>query len=566
MGWLLLRDVVLFTVALGGLALPWLPLLRRWPATERLPLAAGLALIVGYLAAFAAYAGGADLRWFWAAPIAGLALAALFGRRDARELWRERPLRTLLGGYAILALWCLGWHALVLTYSGAAWQVDWWEHYDRAHFFLARWPLGFRFADIYPLTARPPLVNLWSAALLSGSGGAFYHHQVFMTLLSGLVFLPLGALVRRWRGDDRGLPVLLVVLMACPLFVQNATFPWTKLVAAFFVLTAWLQLTADDPAAVGARRIAAGLALAAGMLAHYSVGPWICALALAWFVTRRSELRDRAARREIAAGAALAALLLLTWIGWAIAHYGWRSTFADNTTVSLAPGGTPGERALRAAANLFHTLWPVSTVGLAHPELAQSSALGRWRDGWFILYQLKLWWALGLAGGTVWLITLWRERPARLAFATIAATAVVLLGTATHSQPDVLGLTHIALQPLVLLALAWLAARAPGFPRWLARLWAAGLALDFALGIALHFGVQSGWLDRWLRDVPPEKIWLSYPPAAAVGFENKVNLHLTFLADLGSPLRAVALLAAALALAVLLWRREMASPDRARRS
>jgi hypothetical protein len=356
--------------------------------------------------------------------------------------------------------------------------------------------------------------------------------------------------------------VLLAVLMASPLFVQNATFPWTKLAAAFFVLATWLQLTA--PAAAGAppRYVAAALALAGGMLAHYSTGPWLCALALAWFATRAAELRQSAVRREIALGAALAAVLLLTWIGWAAVHYGWRSTFADNTTVNLAPGGSLAERAARAAANLFHTVWPVSTIGLRHPQLVQGSELGRLRDGWFILYQLKLWWALGIAGGVVAVLAWWRLRPAGARFAMIAGVAVVILGTVTHAQPDVLGLAHIALQPLVLLVLAWLAAQAPDFPRWLARLWAAGLAIDLACGIALHFGIQSGWLDRWLRDVPPEKIWQSYTRAAAVGFENKVNLRLTFLADLGPPLWALALLAGATA-ALVWFRREMTSPGRA---
>jgi hypothetical protein len=552
--WVLLRDVALFLFAVGGLALPWLPLLRRWPATERLTLAVGGALLTGYLAAFAVYSSGVDWRWFWVAP----AFGALLGAR--RAAWDPAWRRPLLA-YATIALWCLGWHALVVTYSGAAWQVDWWEHYDRAHFFLARWPVGFRFADVYPLTARPPLVNLWAAAFLSGSGGAYFNYQVFMTLASCLAVLPLVALVQRWRTDHRGVPVLIGALMASPLFMQNATFPWTKLVCAFFVLAAWLQLADDD--GLRGRYLAAALALAGGMLAHYSAGPWIVALAVAWLVTRRREWSEVDRRREIVLASAVAGALLLTWIGWAAAHYGWRSTFTDNTTVAIAPGGDFAARVARAAGNLFHTVWPVSTVGLDHPLLAQSSALGRLRDGWFILYQLKLWWALGAAGGAVLLATLWRERPGRTArFALVASVVVIVLGTVVHSQPDALGLTHIALQPLVLFALAWLAARAREFPCWLRRLWLAGLALDFVCGIALHFGVQSGLLDRWLRDVPPARIWESYTQAAAVGFENKVNLHLTFLADLSTPLGAIVLLSAAALLGIVVGRREMTFPAR----
>ncbi|WP_415909753.1 hypothetical protein [Oleiharenicola sp. Vm1] len=549
--WALLRDVALFLFAVGGLAAPWLRAVRRWPETERLPLALAAALLTGYGAAFAVYLAGLDWRWFWLAPLAGLGLA---WHRDTRAALRAPEIRGALLAYAAVALACLGWQSTVSVYSGAAWQVDWWEHYDRAQFFLARWPRDTLFATIYPLPARPPLVNLWAAALLGASGGAYFNYQIFLTLLSTLVVFPLWTLARRL--DAAGPRWLVPALLASPLLVQNATFPWTKLAAAFFVLVAWLQLTARDDN--GGRLVAAALALAGGMLAHYSTGPWIVALGLAWLLTRPAA----APARQLPLALAGAALVLLSWLGWSLAAYGAATTFTQNTTLALAPALPPAERLAVAATNLAHTVAPFS-FGPVEPWLvAQASALGRARDFWFILYQTRAVWMCGLGGAVVlaWLALLRRESPPRR-FAVLALPVVVVLGTVVHTQPDAFGLAHIALQPLALLGLAWIAGAAATLPRWLRALWLGGLAGDFAAGIALHFGVQSGWLDRALRGpLAPDALWSAYTRAAQVSYHDKQALHLTFLSDLGAPLLSVALLAAAAALAIHHGRREMTFP------
>jgi len=46
---------------------------------------------------------------------------------------------------------------LVRSYSGGEWAGDWYEHYERARFFLERYPLGQKLISVYLLPARPPL-------------------------------------------------------------------------------------------------------------------------------------------------------------------------------------------------------------------------------------------------------------------------------------------------------------------------------------------------------------------------------------------------------------------------
>ena len=550
----ILPDLLWFIAALGGLALPawrWLGWTR---GPERLALALAAGLVAGYLALFGLYVLGLPLRWFWALPAVGI-LHALLRPVALTELWRDPAVRGLLGRWLLLAAWCLGWHSLIVSYSGAGWAGDWTEHYQRVHFFLARWPTDFLFLEAYPLPARPPLVNLWLAGLMSQSGGGFAHFQVFTTLLSTLVLLPLAVLVARWRDNRRAQALLLGLLMLNPLLVQNATFPWTKLSAAFFVLLAITQL-APGGRLTRAALVSGAALLGAGLLAHYSAGPWICALGLAGAWHQRHEWHARHFQLSVLLAGLVALGLCATWFGWSLATYGPVTTFTANTAVSMAPPGSAVERIGRAASNLWFTLSPIPG-DTDVPLLRQTSRLGQWRDHWFLLYQVKLPYAFGSAGCAVLLWLMLRLKWSRESgYWVIAATVALVLGTATHAQPDRLGLVHISLQPLVLLGLAWLATQSDRLPRWLSRIWTAALVLDLTLGIGLHFGLQSLLLDRWLRPGLTTAEYLSAQTVGArVNWRNKSILNATYLGDLVPPAASlVVLLAVGLTAGALYWR------------
>ena len=66
----------------------------------------------------------------------------------------------------------------------------------------------------------------------------------------------------------------------------------------------------------------------------------------------------------------------------------------------------------------------------------------------------------------------------------------VLLGIAVHGARDTWGLTHICLQPLILLALAFLAAKFATLTGPWKILLIVGALLDLLLGIVLHFALQ----------------------------------------------------------------------------
>jgi hypothetical protein len=290
---------------------------------------------------------------------------------------------------------------------------------------------------------------------------------------------------------------------------------------------------------------------------HYSTGSWIIGLGVAFLWSQRARLADRSFQGTLLLAILSAGVLAATWLGWALATYGPATTFLGNTTFALSAVSSFSQWSANAATNLASTLNPF----LGPDETAilqQSSWLGQWRDHWFVFFQLKLPLAFGSAGAAVllWQLLQVRRSPASTHW-LIAVPVIVVLGTVTHTMPNAIGLTHIALQPLVLLGLAWLAARADRLPRWLSALWLCGLALDLALGLVLHFSVQSLWLERWQQPHAglPE-ILMGYNWPVRANYLSKVNLHLGFLADVIHPLTGVAMLLGAGLAAVWLWRRQ----------
>lgn len=537
-----------------------------WPVAARLRLAAGekllasaaLSLLGVFLLAWTVYVVVAPLAVLWLAPIlagAGLAL----NRSALREIFREPAAREMALGQLVVSAWCVGWLSFVVTYSGGGWALDWFEHWERARYFLERWPHDRLFLAYYPLPARPPLANVVTGAFLALTKVDVPHFQLLSTLFSSLVFLPAAVLARRFGSGRGAIATIAVLLMLNPLVLQNATFAWTKLPTAFFVLTALgFFLRAHDADAPRSAAPLFAVALAAGLLTHFSAGPYAVALALGWLLLGRPRWRQSAWRRTTLLTALAGSAVLLTWFGWSLATYGARGTFFSNTS-AIARDLTPAALLTKMALNLRDTLVPHFLRPVDSPILAQASLWGQARDWFFQLYQVNLLFGIGSVGAIALLVLLgraWREdRSGRRAGWAALVALVIVLGVITHGTRDVWGLAHICLQSLLVLGLAFLAARW----RELGRPWrtalVAGVTLDFSTGIAFHFAVENYALDRWFpRGWSPDEIMLSYTEAGRVNIAAKVQNQLAFFADVIPPAPAVVLVVLAALLTLILRR------------
>jgi len=552
-------------VATWGLARPLVRRLALDPA-EGVLAALLLSLLAAYGIAWAVFTSGAPLGYYRAIPLLGL-VGLAFDRRGLRQLWADGAARHLVLSQAVVTLWCVAWLSFIRSHSGGGWSGDSFEHWERACFFLRQWPKQRLFLELYPVPARPPLGNVLAAVYLELLGLDYARYQLVMAVLCSLAFLPLAALARRF-GGARAIWIAAVAAMVNPLFLQNSTYPWTKLQAACFILAGlYFFLRVRDGGAVARPAgILCGLALGAALIAHYSAGPYLVVLAAAWIILGcRRGWRDGFAATT--GWAALGgALVLASWFGWSIATYGVDTTFLSNTTVGMAKRATLGPVATYLL-NLRDTLIPPQIRGFVGRMFVQSSPWGRLRDQFFLVYQLNPILALGCSGWMVVAREAWRAGradPRAARFWTGIVLGVLLVCFTTYGDRDHYGLGHLWLHALVLLGLAFLASRWATLEAPWRRLLLFGWGLDFTLGIGLQFAVEDFALDRWLT---PERnlgeVISSYTGVAQENLKDKIIAHQQYFADLlGVP--APVVIAFLLALLVLAgWQAARSAPPAA---
>ncbi len=565
----MLLGAILGVLVAGVVTLgPGWPLAQRLALdpSERIVASVATSLVIAFLAGWTVYVLALPLGLLWLLPLLG-AVGLLVGGRTLLVTCRDEAGRALLLGQPLVTVWCVGWLALTVSYSGGGWTGDWFGHWQRAQFFLDRGPRDVLFNGNDPVTARPPLANVVTGALLVITQRDFAHYQLAMTVLSSLAFLPAALLARRFSlrqasgghvGGACAITIAAALIMVNPMMVQNATFAWTKLLTAFFVLTAlYFFLRAHDADAPRAAGVLCATSLTAGILAHYSTAPYALILGVAWLAFGWPRRHEAGWWRTTGAAALAAALLLATWFGWALANYGVKGTFLTNTSVAdKAP--TVTAQLVVPALNVRDTLVPHFLRSVDYSLFAQTSPWGWWRDWFFQVYQVNLFFACGCVAWVALLVTsvrLGRRAPrSPRAFWMSLVVGTVILGVGAVGERDVWGLAHICLQPLVLLALALLAARWSSLSiAWRGAL-IAGATVDLALGVALQFGAQSFALDRWLTPGrPPEETLLSYSQFALMNLFTKQQNGWVFFGDgftAHVPL-ILAMLAALLALALI---------------
>jgi 4-amino-4-deoxy-L-arabinose transferase-like glycosyltransferase len=536
--------LLMLGVALG-LSRPVVDRLALSPA-EGLVAGAAFSLVGAWGIAWAVFISGAPLAAYWLIPAAAAA-AILAGRRGLGRLAADPAARDLLAGQLLVTAWCVGWLSFVRNHSGGAWLGDWLEHWQRAHFFLREWPADKPFFDIYQMPARPPLSNVLTAAFMRMTRTDYAHYQLFMAAFCSLAYLPVGLIAGRFGGRSAA-RVSAVILMLSPLFLENSTYPWTKLQAAFFILAGlyFFLRVRDGDDARGAAAVACALCLGGAVVTHYSAGPYVVAIAAAWIATGFSRGWGAGFARTTALSAAAGACVLAPWFIWSVAEYGWGATFLSNSTVSMA-AKYQGNPAVAMILNLRDSFIPPQVRGFRGALLAQSSPWGFLRDQCFIIYQLNPLLALGCVG---WIVV---AREAAVAarqaarrdrvFWALAVAGIVLVSFATYGDRDHYGVGHICLQSLVLLGLAFLASRWGRLGRGWRLALVAGWAVDFCLGIALQFAVEDFAFDRWLN---PGRSLLqvsqSYNPVSQENLSEKIIAHLAYFADILPTPRALVLL------------------------
>ncbi len=471
----------------------------RWNPLEKLCGSVGLSLLVVFLAAWLVYVTGWTERIpFVCVSAVCVGLVALEWQ-DIGRLFRTRAVRQAAAAFAFLFCWTLLILGTIRTYSGGLWFGDWLEHFQRSLFFLHHFPSHTVLLGDYVLPARPPMMNVLAAFFLAQTADRYEVFQLVFTFLNLLVFLPCCLLMPALGGSRRRRILALVCLFALnPVVIQNATYTWTKLFAAFYVVLAIGLYLAGWRKNDRWRMTAAFAALSAGMLVHYSAAPYLLLLVGHYLFVRKW--------KEVAVTAAICAALLLAWLGWSINVYGPQATFASNTTVTLSRAyqGNPVEK---FAGNFFDSLVPAL---LRDPSVAESfhqpNSLGAFRDNVFAFYQPNLIFGMGVVGGPLILSFLYaaferrKHCTAEGRFWLWFVPCCTVLGILAVGERDSMGDAHLTLLSLEAIGLALLAAMLP-LKRTLAAALLAGCLIDFSLGIVLQARVEN------LENTPAETVF-----------------------------------------------------------
>jgi hypothetical protein len=510
---------------------------------EQGAVGAGLWLVLLPPILLSAFAAGLSLRMgaiLWMAPLANGAIGLVrkrwsFGRADA---WA-------LGTGAGVFLWLIALQALQPVYDGAGWANDWYEHYQRALFFLHRYPADFTFIGDYILPDRPPNFNLLVATVLPLAGEGYPAYQGIATLLNLLPLLPLALFVRRWAPGKTGAVVAAMLLL--PLFVRMSAYPWTRGLAAFFVLLG-LWCTLRGGYGRGRRdALLAFLFLGSACLVHYSS---LVAFVPAGLHFLWASFPTREGRGTFLRAVALVLLLVAPWGVYLVAVHGAGTGFSNTTTEWAGRHGFLGVHRI-VAENLLNSLVP--------PVLYEPVFRGMkdpFYHGTVGFYGNSIPGGLTLAFTLALLAAAWagRERVPgdREAFRFWALFLPLSLYLGFLVVPEVnrfVGVAHTCLYPLLLLgaarAAAWLVAAAPPAMKWLLFLL---LAAENALFHAAFLLGQSSL--QALEGRPVDNITL-------INLETKARFHALLLFDLCRPawpfMAAFAAAGLAAALAVLGW-------------
>jgi hypothetical protein len=388
------------------------------------------------------------------------------------------------------------------TYTETYTYAEWHEQYQRSRFFLGGLPTETRFvADLLP--SRPPLFNTFAAQIMAVTRPRFPEFQLTTALFGALTFLPVLQLARLFQGGRSTAWLVAAFLMCSPVFMRNATYPWTKLPVAFFVLSSVAFYVAgwrrEDPR----RTILAFVCGAGAILTHYTAAPCILFLGL-HYVLRVLPRRARPLR-ELAAALLACYIVLAPWFAWSLATYGIDKVTAAVRGSTGAAATSWSERVVTPVLNMRDTLIPDLLRDVPRDARRPPLSWGSLRSATESLYQRNLILGLGIFGACLLAAELVRSRTTvrpRLprgesGFWIGLAVFVFVVGVAAYRSRDPGGIAFNAQRPLILIGVAFLASRFEDWPRWLRCVALAGLLIDLFAGVLVQ-----AWMESYVPHQP----------------------------------------------------------------
>lgn len=476
---------------------------------ERLCLAVAGGLIFLYGASFVVYVVNAPL---WAYKLISVIsfIALLLNRHVLRDMFDESAVCVALGCYTMLVCWGLLCATMISSYSGGYWALDWFEHFQRAMFFLNHWPLEAKFLGTYALSARPPAFNLITAYFLSHCEATYAVFQIVTVVVGAACLFP--ALLFARTRKQYWLVAFLFALN--PMFIQNLTYTWPRLATTLFVVLGIYFYATALPDSTFRRQAVAYVLLGMGVAVHYSAAPFLIIVGAHHFVT--ALLGRLIIVRYLLAYGVCGALCMIPWIGFSIWRFGFQLTFGSNSTVLGIKQLSWLENATKIRLNLRDSILPDIVHYPLYSPLENSPTVNLVvREIMFILFQRSILMMFGCLNVLFIILLFYRLRISfsnRGFFWPILIGGGTFLGIAVIGARDPFGLAHICLVPIMVLGVSFLAIQIDKLSTLERIVFVGGVLVDAVAGIGLHF-------------------WFQIVPLQTINLICKNYFHLVFLGE-----------------------------------
>lgn len=502
-----MTTVLVLVVAVGlGLLGGWgtyrlLGRLALDPA-ERLALTLGLFPGALGLAAFAGLLAGTP------GPLAPVAICMVLGalgvasRRGAGDGASPVARAALLYGASTLGT------TLLTPLSAGALRIGDWV----AHWFLVLVYLGQPLPNLRTFTnrvgdfsviSRPPLYNLEGGLLVGAFSEIHFWPFQLLTPLLALAVAGAAALWAREIGGERAARVTAALVGLSPFLIQNAAYPWSKMVAAGLVLLFLLMIRAAALARCPRRSrqtfVLAAVCAGLGYLAHQTTLFYVLPtlLWLAWRRPRPLFRRPLAWSLTTWALGGLAGLAACApWQLWVLARHGLQATLSANPAgFGVDVSETFGDWLLKGGVAALGTLVPLPAL----TELARGSLPSV--DQVLRIQLALLTGALGISGcwlllrrNLTTLVSRLLRRPPWLALVVLCGfLGQVMLQPNWHDTGD----AAESMTPIVVLGLVFVAREALRLGLWARRVFYGLVLAELALylGLWLWWSFGSAWTN-----------------------------------------------------------------------
>ena len=283
----------------------------------------GISFFIFYLTGFAGYIIKQNALIFNLGFLAPVLILSIFVLIKKSEITGREIFEGII--FFLCFLTVVYFQTFLPIYSGGLWSFDWWEHYQRAMFFLDKLPLSTHFGS-YLLTARPPVFNVVDFFFQSFLGRGFWVFQIASTLLNLTVLLPCYLLTKYFFKEKSKFLFLFValILLLNPSIIIETTFTWSKAMTAGYILLGLLFYLRFRNTKQSLFLYLTALFMGIGQITHYSTAPYF--IIIVFDLIFQKMTNSKIQWKTLFNFAGIFLVTISFWYLWAVISFGFSQT------------------------------------------------------------------------------------------------------------------------------------------------------------------------------------------------------------------------------------------------